>query len=413
MNPAVPILFLAFAALGLPDGILGVAWPSMRSAFGVPLDALGLLLSASMAGYILSSFACGFLLARMGIGTLLSASNLITAFSLAGYALVHSFGALLAAGFLGGLGAGAVDAAVNTYAAFRFPPRTLNWLHASYSFGAFLGPLVMAGVISKGLAWGWGYGLVAGTQAVLAAVFLASRKGWVVPSAPAPASGTDIAATPASAPHRGGEGYRSTFVIPGVWTGVLAFLVYTALEFSVGQWAFTLLSQGRGLAPGKAALWAGMYWGGFLGGRILAGFLPLGDKVRAILRIAPMGMIAAAGLVLAGGISWVTLAGLALMGAAFAPVYPAMVASTPSRLGSGHAANAMGFQVAASTLGAAAGPGLIGVMAQRSGIESIAWAWLAAAFLTSLCLLALSRAGYAPDTGVSADQGRPPGGTPA
>ncbi|HLP40948.1 MAG TPA: MFS transporter, partial [Fibrobacteria bacterium] len=174
----LPLSFLAFIALGLPDGILGVSWPSMRSALGVPLDALGLLLAVGASGYILSSFSSGKLLSRMGVGALLAASTLITAFSLAGYAAAPAFPALLAAGFAAGLGGGAVDAALNTYAAFRFPPRLLNWLHAAYSLGALLGPLVMAGILAVGGSWRWGYATVAAVQLVLGGVFLATRATW-------------------------------------------------------------------------------------------------------------------------------------------------------------------------------------------------------------------------------------------
>lgn len=379
----VPIAFLAFIALGLPDGILGIAWPSMRSTFAVPLDALGILLTAAVVGYTLSSFSCGLLLKRMTIGALLAASTFLTAFSLAGYALLPTFPALLAAAFTAGLGGGAVDSALNTYAAFRFRPRSLNWLHASYSLGGFLGPLVMSGVLFLGGPWRWGYAFVAAAQVLLGAVFLITRRAWEVPAS---------VASPASAPSPTSHAsYRETLSRGKVWLGIFAFLFYTGLEFSVAQWAYTLLTQARGLEAGKAALWVSVYWGGFMGGRILAGFLPLGDRTALLLRLAPLGMIAGAVLVLAGGAGSAVLAGLALFGLAFAPVYPALVSITPRRLGARDSANAMGFQVAAATVGVALVPGLIGMAAERIGVESIGWSWLAAAGVVLVCLALVAR----------------------
>lgn len=378
----LPIAFLAFIALGLPDGILGIAWPSMRATFSVSLDALGLLLSAAVIGYVLSSFSCGLLLKRMRIGALLAASTWLTAVSLSGYALLPSFPTLLSAAFLAGLGGGAVDSALNTYAAVRFRPRSLNWLHASYSLGGFLGPLVMSGVIALGGPWRWGYAFVALAQALLGAVFLFTRGAWdVAGTGPAPESNHPQAAA----------GYRETLSHGKVWLGILAFLIYAGLEFSVAQWGYTLLTQGRGLAAGTAALWISAYWGAFTGGRILAGLLPLGDRSRMLLRLCPLGALAGTGLVAAGGSGPVTLGGLAVLGLAFAPIYPAMVAITPARLGLRDSANAMGFQVAAATVGVALIPGLIGIAAERLGVEMIGWGWIGAALLVQVAIASMAR----------------------
>jgi fucose permease len=386
----LPIAFLAFIALGLPDGILGVAWPSMRAAFSVPLDALGLLLTAAVAGYVLSSFSCGLLLERMRIGTLLAASTWLTAASLAGYALLPSFPALLSAAFLAGLGGGAVDSALNTYAAARFRARSLNWLHASYSLGGFLGPVVMSGVIALGGPWRWGYALVAVAQALLGAVFLYTRRAW--DTAHAGAEPAIAASASAPGPESGAaSSYRETLSRGKVWLGILAFLLYTGMEYSVAQWGYTLLTEGRGLMAGKAALWISVYWGAFLGGRVLAGLLPLGDRSELLLRVCPLGILAGAGLAAAGGSGPVTLAGLAIVGLAFAPVYPAMVSITPARLGFRDSANAMGFQVAAATVGMALIPGLIGIAAERLGVEMIGWSWLGAAVLVQIGLAMITR----------------------
>ena len=387
----LPIAFLAFIALGLPDGILGVSWPSMRADFSVPLDALGLLLTAAVAGYVLSSFSCGLILKRLRIGTLLALSTWLTAASLAGYAMLPSFPALLSAAFLAGLGGGAVDSALNTYAAVRFRARSLNWLHASYSLGGFLGPVVMSGVIALGGPWRWGYTLVAVVQALLGAVFLFTRRAWDATPGGADPDFAASAQAAVAGPARTHSSYRETLSRGKVWLGILAFLFYSGLEFSVAQWGFTLLTEGRGLLAGKAASWISVYWGAFLGGRILAGLLPLGDRREQLLRVCPFGILAGAAFIAAGGSGPVTLAGLAVLGLAFAPIYPAMVSITPERLGFRDSANAMGFQVAAATVGSAVIPGLIGISAERLGVGTIAWCWLGAGLLVQIALALMSR----------------------
>lgn len=373
----VPLSFLAFMALGLPDGILGVAWPSIQSDFGLPLDALGILLAAAMTGYILSSFSCGILLERMGIGALLASSTFVASLSLAGYALVPGIATLLFAGFLAGAGGGAVDSALNTYAAFRFRPRTLNLLHAGYSLGTLMGPLAMTAILGAGLSWRLGYALVATIQFALGCVFAFTRGSWN--AAPA------VAGAAATAPAT----YGKTFSQGGFWLGALAFFAYAGLEFSVGQWTYTLLMKGREMDPGRAAIWVSVYWGGFLAGRVLAGWLPAGDRVRPLLAACAGGMILGSLLVAMGGAGPWTLAGLAVLGLAFAPVFPMLIAVTPRRLGASHAANAMGFQVAAATLGQAAIPGLIGVAAQRAGFAAISHAHVIFAVIVAIFLFTL------------------------
>src|SRR5262249_45752936 len=162
-------------------GILGVAWPSIRRTFDLPLEALGSLLVPFTASYVLSSFSSGALLARMTVGTLLAASCLATGVSLLGYAVAPLWAIVIALAAVSGLGAGAIDAGVNAYVATQHGPRTLNWMHAAYGVGAASGPLIMTSVMTAGHGWQFGYGLVAAGQLALAALFAASRAYWPAP----------------------------------------------------------------------------------------------------------------------------------------------------------------------------------------------------------------------------------------
>ena len=170
------IAFLAFVSLGLPDGILGVAWPSIRTAFGVTLGQLGVLLASAMVGYLASSFCAGWLVARMGVGALLVWSSLLMVANSWGYAVASAWPVMVACALLAGLGAGAIDAGINAFAAARFSAGVVTWLHACYGVGAMLGPLLMTATLAAGLGWRWGYGLLGLFLAGMALAFASSRR---------------------------------------------------------------------------------------------------------------------------------------------------------------------------------------------------------------------------------------------
>ncbi|MBL8756910.1 MAG: MFS transporter [Phycisphaerae bacterium] len=181
------IAFVAFVSLGLPDGLLGVAWPSMREATGVPLAALGQLLAAGTAGYLISSVASGAVVSRIGVGRLLAGSTLLVVIALATLAASRAWPMILVAGVLSGLGAGAIDAGVNLFAAKAMSARAMLFLHASYGVGATLGPMIMTAAVARGgagvgdaggLGYGWGYGAVAGLMVPLIVVFAVTARAW-------------------------------------------------------------------------------------------------------------------------------------------------------------------------------------------------------------------------------------------
>jgi fucose permease len=188
----VGLAYLGFVSIGLPDGLLGVAWPSIRAYFDLPLDALGALLIMFTMGYLLSSFNSGRLLTHINVGSLLALSCLATAVSLLGYALAPQWWMMVVLGMLAGLGAGAIDAGLNTYAATHFSARSVNWLHACYGVGATIGPLLMTSVLMADRPWQWGYGMVGVWQLLLAGGFGLTYQWWPITSA--------SAKTPAAAP---------------------------------------------------------------------------------------------------------------------------------------------------------------------------------------------------------------------
>ena len=371
---------LAFVSLGLPDGLLGVAWPSIRRFFALDVDALGALLVAGTAGYVVSSFSSGRLLSLLNLAAVLALSCACTAAALLGYASLDSWTALVALAVLLGFGGGAIDAALNTYVATRYGPRTLNWLHACYGVGAAGGPVIMTAVLSRGLPWQRGYLLVGAAQLVLAAAFLATRRHW--PS---------VGGQPAHGVSGAGETIAATLRIPGAQLGILTFLVYAGVEASFGAWTYTLLTAGRGLGTVEAGVLVTAFWASLTIGRLLMAFG--GDLLPTarLLRIAIGGVALGAAFVWSNAGLLTTWTGVVLAGVACGPIFPTLVAVTPARLGSGHAANAVGFQIAAASLGLSFVPALVGVMADRWGIEHISTALLGLGLLLGAAYGVLDR----------------------
>ncbi len=357
----VVLASVAFVSLGLPDGIVGVAWPSMRASLGLPVDALGALLVAFTSGYVASSFSSGLVLARMGLGTLLALSCLLTSVSLMGYAATPFWWPMVGLAALGGLGAGAIDAGINAYAALHLGPRLMSWVHACWGVGAATGPLVMTAVLQSGRPWQHGYFIVGLAQLLLAAAFALSAPAWTGGVAPTAGSINPAATPPALASVRP----------DATGLGVLTFFIYTGLEGAFGVWSYTVLTEGRGVPAPVAGVCLSAFWGGLTLGRLLAAFAGASIPVTRTLRACLL-VIALASATFAANL-WhpVTFAAIVVAGIACGPVFPSLMSTTEARLGAPQVARAVGFQVGAAALGSAILPAAIGWVAGRAGLESV------------------------------------------
>src|SRR5258708_4045850 len=275
----VVLASVAFVSLGLPDGIVGVAWPSIRASLGLPVDALGALLVAFTSGYVASSFSSGLVLARMGLGTLLALSCLLTSVSLMGYAATPFWWPMVGLAALGGLGAGAIDAGINAYASLHLGPRLMSWVHACWGVGAATGPLVMTAVLQAGRPWQHGYFIVGLAQLLLAAAFALSAPAWTRGVASTAGSINAAATPPALASVRP----------DATGLGVLTFFIYTGLEGAFGVWSYTVLTEARGVPAPVAGVCLSAFWGGLTLGRLLAAFaggsIPVTRTLRACLLV--------------------------------------------------------------------------------------------------------------------------------
>ncbi|MBL9136030.1 MAG: MFS transporter [Verrucomicrobiales bacterium] len=386
---------IGFVSLGLPDGMLGVAWPSMRHHFGLPLDAIGSVLVMFTVGYLTSSFSSGIIQSHMRLGTLLASSAFLSALSLLAYALAPHWGLIVVAAVVAGLGAGAIDSGLNAYAALHHHHGTVTWLHAAYGVGAAGSPILLGAWLSRGVPWQAGYALVAAIEIVLGLCFLVSRHRW--PDAHAPAESTDPRVQTPKAT------FLETLRVGRLWIGILTFFVYAGIESGVGTWAFTILTTRHHLSADVAGAWVGAYWGSLAAGRVLVGLAAGHGSPSKLLVVSALGIVAGALMVLSNVGLAGTLTGILLMGASCAPVFPVLIAVTPHRLDPRHTSHAVGFQIAGATLGQSIIPAGIGIAAQHRSVETIPAVWMITA-LTLLVLLWIihrhPRPGSSPQTGI-------------
>jgi fucose permease len=358
------LAYIAFIALGMPDGLLGIAWPSMRVDFSIPLDAVGILLVAAVSGYMTSSFLSGTLLARMGVGNLLAVSCALTSSALLGYTLVPAWWMMVLLGVVAGLGAGAIDAGLNTYVAAHFNTGQMQWLHASYGIGVTLGPIIMTVALTAFNSWRVGYRVVSGFQIALAACFILTLTMWNRKETSAdsdePKKLTDYT-TPLG----------KTLRQPRAWLSALMFFMYVGAEVSLGTWTYSLLIESRGINPAAAGFWAGSYWATFTIGRVLAGLYAGRVGVNRLVQGSLLGALLGTALLVWNPTAGANLLAVALIGFSIAPIFPALISGTSQRVGADFAANTIGMQMAASGLGTAVIPGLLGVLAGQFSLEII------------------------------------------
>ncbi|MGI5522125.1 MFS transporter [Micromonospora sp. CA-259024] len=368
------LAYLAFVSLGLPDGLLGVGWPSIRGDFGVPTEAVGLVLTAGTIGYLTSSVLAGFTLARVGVGALLAGSTLLASLALAGFSVSPVLAVLVGCALLVGLGSGAVDSGLNAYAAGAFGPRHMNWLHAFFGLGVAIGPLIMTGALSAGLAWRWGYGIIAAAQLVLAAAFALTVRAWQRGVPGATGADTAVGTSPTAAganPPPVRIPVRATLRLPAVWSGTLAFVLYVAIEVSAGLWAFLLLTEGRGLSAAVAGGCVSAYWGSLFVGRVVQGVVAERLGAGLVLRVSLIGMAVGAVLIAVPGPAALAVLGLVVVGFAAAPVFPLLTLTTADRVGPAHADRAIGLQIGAAGIGAALVPAGLGVLIGNTSVQAL------------------------------------------
>lgn len=353
------VIYLSFISLGLPDSLLGAAWPTMYHEFQVPVSYAGIISMIISGGTIFSSLQTDRLTRKLGTGKLTALSVATTAIALFGFSVSHSYWMLLLWAIPYGLGAGCVDASLNNYVALHYASRHMSWLHCMWGLGAASGPYIMSYALTGGHGWNMGYRYIALMQMVLTIILFFSLPLWKNPS------------------EEGGKGeaseakalsYREVLKISGAKQVLVMFFCYCALEQTAGLWASSYLVLTRGLSAQEAAGLASLFYVGITIGRAVSGFMTIKfTDVQMIWIGAAVITAGIAALLLPLG-SGTALAGLILIGLGCAPVYPCIIHSTPVYFGADKSQAIIGMEMAFAYVGILAMPPIFGLIANHISI---------------------------------------------
>lgn len=398
VNLLLAVIYMAFISLGLPDALLGSAWPTMHQEFDVPISWQGGISMIISAGTIISALLSDRLTLRFGAGRVTAVSVAMTALALLGFSISPNYWLLMLIAIPYGLGAGGVDAALNNYVAVHYESRHMSWLHCMWGLGATAGPYIMGFALSAGQGWQWGYRYIGIIQVVLTFLLFLSLPLWKsrkVTTVESAASSSDAGAASSSssvilseqseskdlqsgskdlpAPRKP-LGIRGVLAIRGAKEILIMFFCYCAVECTCFLWTSSYLAIGRGFDTVAAASWAGMFYLGITVGRALSGFMTMRFDDPTMIRIGQAVLLAGIIVVLLPLPGMVpVLIGIGLMGLGCAPIYPCVIHSTPGYFGEENSQAIVGVQMACAYTGAMLAPPLFGLIAQYVSIKLYPW----------------------------------------
>lgn len=366
------IIYLAFISLGLPDSLLGVAWPAMQPDIGAAFESAGWLSMVITGGTIVSSLISGSVIERFGTGMVTLVSCLLTASALLGFAYAPSLFWLILLAIPLGLGAGAVDTGLNHYVANHYKAHHMSWLHCFWGVGATLGPIIMSYSMGTYDAWRDGYFTVSMLQFALVFILLLTLPLWRIVASQHRQPEDMIEEQTGNESTNSDEAivqkHGKPLQIRGVKITLLAFLFYCGVEATIGLWGASFLVGTRDLPPETAAVWVSMYYGGITFGRFITGFVTLRLNNRTLIRAGQVTAIAGAVLLLLPLHSYLSLIGLIVIGLGLAPIFPCLLHETPARFGKAQSSRIMGYQIAVAYTGTTILPPLFGIVAAQISI---------------------------------------------
>ena len=337
-NLLLAVIYVSFVSLGLPDSLLGAAWPSIYPELGTSISSAGILSMIIAVGTVVSSLSSDRVTRLWGAGKVNSFSVLLTAVALFGFSTSGSFGALCLWAIPYGLGAGAVDAALNNYVALHYKSRHMSWLHCMWGIGATLGPYAMGYALSHGMGWTGGYRTISLVQFGLVAILFASLPLWKRQSNAENAQGSRPLPL------------REALGIAGAKEMMLCFFCYSAVEQTTGLWAASYLNGACGFSAEISATFAGLFFVGITVGRLLSGFMTMRLSDDRMIRLG-IGIVACGVVLLLLPVNALSLAGLVAIGLGCAPIYPCIIHSTPDRFGAENSLAFVGIQMASAYVG--------------------------------------------------------------
>lgn len=356
------IIYLAFISLGLPDSLLGSAWPTMYQEFSVPVSYAGGISMIIAVGTIISSLQSDRLTRKFGTGKVTAASVFMTAAALFGFSISHSYAALCLWAIPYGLGAGSVDASLNNYVALHYASRHMSWLHCMWGVGASLGPYIMGYALTGGQGWNMGYRYIAVLQILLTMILIFSLPLWKRQG------NNGTGQTDAEAKSKP-LSLRQIIKIPGAKEVMITFFCYCALEQTTGLWASSYLVLRGGLSAETAAGFAGLFFIGITAGRAFSGFLTMKLNDTQMIRLGQGFVLSGIVLVLLPFGSTSSLLGLILIGLGCAPIYPSIIHSTPEHFGADKSQAMIGVQMASAYVGTCFMPPIFGFIANHISVS--------------------------------------------
>jgi hypothetical protein len=350
------LIYVSFISLGLPDSLLGSAWPQMQESLGVSLSLGGVISFLITASTILSSLMSHRVIQRFGTGGVTMCSVAMTALALLGFSLSDSFLVLCLWAIPYGLGAGSVDAALNNFVALHCKAKHMSWLHCFWGIGATGGPYIMGLCLSRGMGWQAGYRTISFLQMALTLILLLSLPLWKKQELPLSGGETVRPQTPQ---------WRKLLKRPGVKAALTAFFFYSALELTTGLWGSSYMVAVRGISPETAAKWISLFYLGITAGRFFSGFLTLRFSDDTMVRLGEGTAIVGIILLLLPLHNLFLCVGLILTGLGCAPIYPSLLHATPQRFGKSLSQSLMGTQMAISYLGSTTMPPVSGFLSEK------------------------------------------------
>lgn len=348
------IIYLAFISLGLPDALLGTAWPAAYSELGVPVSTAGVLSAVVSCGTIISSLFSSRIIRRFGTGVTTTVSVAMTAVALLGISVAPGFWTMFLLAIPLGLGAGSVDAALNNFVALHYKAKHMNWLHSFWGIGASLGPVIMSFLLTR-RGWRAGYSTIGWIQTGLVVILAASLPLWRKCSGEKLDDGSPAEVL----------SINELLKIKGAVPALIAFFCYCAVESTGGLWGSSFLVLFKGISPEKAASWISLYYFGITFGRFLSGFLTMKISNRNLIRAGQGLIVLGTMLIMMASADFLLICGFFMIGLGCAPIYPSLLHDTPKNFGTGVSQSMMGLQMATAYVGTTVMPPLFGVIGEN------------------------------------------------
>jgi fucose permease len=351
------IIYLSFISLGLPDSLLGSAWPSMYNSLNVPLHYAGFISMIIAGGTVISSVFSEKIIRRFGTGVVTVASVLMTAMALIGFSVSHVFMVLCLFAIPLGLGAGSVDAALNNYVALHYKARHMSWLHCFWGIGASIGPIIMSIFLIRNNSWNLGYRTIGIIQICLVVLLFVSLPLW--------RNKKENETVAKNEPVK----FTQLFHIAGVKQALIAFFCYCSIETVTGLWGSSYLVTVKKISPEIAAQWIALYYIGITAGRFISGFVTMKLSNRQMIRLG-QGIIAGGIIILILPFgNYTLLPGLFMIGLGCAPIYPSLIHETPKNFGEEYSQGIIGMQMASAYIGTTLMPPIFGRIASATSFN--------------------------------------------